>query len=89
MCIRMRTGIRRFLRCTIWSEAGRVIRNRPSAKRSGINHQHKPERPDRSPGLLLFELEAGLVFFEESTEVVGYVEETDPLFVVERDGEAA
>ena len=36
---------------------------------------------------MILELEAGLVFFEEITEVFGHVEQADPLFVVERDGE--
>jgi hypothetical protein len=39
--------------------------------------------------LLIFELEAMLVFFEEIAEVFGHVEKANPLFVVERDGEAA
>jgi hypothetical protein len=39
--------------------------------------------------LLFLELEAGLVFFEEFAEVLGDVEEADPLFVIEGDGEAA
>ena len=39
--------------------------------------------------LLIFELEAMLVLFEEIAEIFGHVEKANPLFIVERDGEAA
>src|SRR6267378_2294341 len=39
--------------------------------------------------LLFFELEAGLVLFEEFAEVFGHVEEADPLLVIQRHREAA
>ena len=38
---------------------------------------------------LFFELEAVFVFFEESAQVVGDVEEANPLLVVQRHGETA
>src|SRR5215469_3633170 len=42
-----------------------------------------------SSPLLVFQLEPRLVFLEEFAQVVGHVEQADPLLVIERDREAA